>query len=146
MQNNSQPIVYAEDMAEDAEAMKRAFAQTRVPNELIILPSGDSVRSFFNDVLTRRQDVPALALIDLSLPYFSGLEAIRWIRDQAPLKIIPVVALARVYNFDELEKSYDFGANLYILKPREVRQWADLVFRLQGYWSTHSEAPLPQIL
>jgi CheY-like chemotaxis protein len=133
-------IVYAEDMPEDSEGLRQAFSQTRVPNELLIHKDGEICREFFASVVNGRREAPGLALIDLSLPTLTGLELIRWIREEAGLKTIPLVALSREYNFSELEQSYDYGANLYLLKPRELREWADLVFRLQGYWSTQSTA------
>ena len=133
------PIVYIEDDPSAAAALGRAFAQTRVPNELIIMRDGETGKGYFQSVLSGRKLIPALALIDLKLPKMSGLELIRWVRDQVSLKGMPVVALSEAYNYDDMERSYDFGANLYLLKPHEIRLWADLVFRLQGYWSTQAD-------
>ena len=134
------PIVYVEDHKADADALRRAFAQTRVPNELIVLPDGESGRAYFENVVSAQEQIPSLTMIDLNLGKMSGLELIRWIREQSLLKGMPIIALSAVYNYDDLEKGYDFGANLYILKPKEIRQWADLVFRLQGYWSTQTDS------
>lgn len=134
------PIIYIEDKTTDAEALRQAFAQTRVRNELMLLRDGESAKAYLQTVVGGGTLAPALALIDLNLPGMSGLELIKWIRDQPALKGMPIVALAAVYNYDELERGYDLGANLYLLKPREIRQWADLVFRLQGYWSTQADS------
>lgn len=135
------PIIYVEGTTADAEALKLAFAQTRVPNELIILPDGLQARDYFEAVLLGRRAFPSLALIHLNIPKLDGLGLLRWMREQPLLKVIPIVALSAEYNFHDLEKAYDFGANLYLLKPKEIRQWSDLVFRLQGYWGTQSDPP-----
>jgi len=134
------PIVFIEDNPGDADALQRAFAQTRVPNELVIIGDGENGRGYFQTVLAGAKALPALTLIDLNIPKVSGLELIRWIREQPLLKGMPIVSLSHTYNYDDLEKGYDFGANLYLLKPQEIRQWADMVFRLQGYWSTQAES------
>ena len=134
------PIVYVEDQQVDAEALQRAFAQTRVPNELIILPDGESGVGYFENAVRSHGQIPSLTMIDLNLGKMSGLDLIKWIREQSALKGMPIIALSAVYKYDDLEKGYDLGANLYILKPKEIRQWADLVFRLQGYWSTQTDS------
>ena len=134
------PIVYVEDQQVDAEALQRAFAQTRVPNELVILPDGESGRAYFDHAVKSQGQIPSLTMIDLNLGKMSGLDLIKWIREQSALKGMPIIALSAVYKYDDLEKGYDLGANLYILKPKEIRQWADLVFRLQGYWSTQTDS------
>jgi len=133
------PILYVEDDQSAAAALERAFAQTRVPNELVITRDGESAKAYFQSVLAGQKSIPALALIDLNLPKISGLDLVRWIRDQPLLMGMPIVSLSEAYNYDDLERGYDLGANLYLLKPREIRQWADLVFRLQGYWSTQAD-------
>jgi two-component system, response regulator len=140
------PFVYIDQSLDDAEAFRTAFRQTRVPNEISILRDLDEAKGYFSRVAQRRQDPPALALVDLAFERNSGLELIRWMRSFAELSTIPIVALATTYDFDDLERSYDFGSNLYLLRPNNVREWADLVFRLQGYWAGQSEVPLPQIL
>jgi DNA-binding response OmpR family regulator len=145
-ESTNSPIVYAEDLREDSESMRAAFIQTRTRNELLIFPDGEQARHYFEAVLDKRHEFPSLILVDLTLPKMSGLNLIRWIREQAHLKVIPLVALSRTYDFDELEQVYEYGANLYLLKPRELRQWADLVFRLQGYWSTQGKTELPQLI
>jgi two-component system response regulator len=140
------PFVYVDHLPQHSEAFKAAFRKTRVPNEITILREITEARNYFSRVAERRQDPPALALVNLAFKNNSGLELIRWIRSFEKLSTIPIVALASNYDFDDLERSYNNGANLYLLRPNNVREWADLVFRLQGYWSGQSDVPLPQLL
>jgi CheY-like chemotaxis protein len=136
------PIVYAEDNPVDVEFLKRAFAQARLPNELIVLPDGESAHTYFRDeVLPGKVPPPAVALVDLKLPRLNGIELIRWLREQPKLKRLPVVVLSGNYVFDDLENTYDAGANLYIIKPQNLNGWTDLVFKLQGYWATQNTIP-----
>jgi DNA-binding response OmpR family regulator len=140
------PFVFVEDSGEDSEAFLTAFGRTRVPNELVILKGVDDAHHHFSEVAARKRDLPALTLVHLGVNAGSGVGLIEWIRSFAQLKTMPVVALAKEYDFQELERSYDSGANLYLLKPNHIREWADLVFRLQGYWSGQSEQTMPQLL
>lgn len=140
------PFVYVDHSQQHAESFKVAFRKTRVPNEINILGDSQEARNYFCHVAERRQDPPALALVNLAFKSNSGLELIRWIRGFDELSTIPIVALASNYDFDDLEGSYNNGANLYLNWPNNVREWADLVFRLQGYWSGQSEVPVPQLV
>ena len=144
--NGLQSFVYVEDNQEHSTAFIRAFAQTRVSNEMIVLSEMERVREYFSSVANRKRDLPALTMVNLSFGGGVGTEVIGWIRSFAELKTIPAVALASTYDFDQLEQSYERGANLYLLKPRNIHEWADLVFRLQGYWSGQSEVTVPEIL
>ena len=140
------PFVFVEESGEDSQAFVTAFARTRVPNELLILKGVGHAQQHFKEVTARKRDLPALTLVNLAVSGQGGISLIEWIRSFAQLKTMPVVALAKHYDFHELESSYDCGANLYLLKPSNIREWADLVFRLQGYWSGQSEQPMPQLL
>jgi DNA-binding NarL/FixJ family response regulator len=140
------PFVYVEHSPNHADSFRVAFSKTRVPNEISILGDVQEARQYFSRVAARSQDPPALALVNLAFNSNTGLELIRWIRSFEELSTIPIVALASNYDFDELERTYDYGANLYLLRPNNVREWADLVFRLQGYWSGQSDVPVPQLL
>ena len=103
----------------DVEFLRRAFAQARLPNDLVVLPDGEAAHAYFRDqVLTGKVPPPAVALLDLKLPRFHGIELIKWLRSQPKLKRLPVVVLSGAYVFDDLENSYDVGANLYIIKPQ----------------------------
>lgn len=62
-------------------------------------------------------DVPDLILLDWMLPDASGIDFLRYLKANAPLKNIPVFMLtARAEEADKI-KGLDYGADDYITKP-----------------------------
>jgi two-component system, cell cycle response regulator DivK len=67
-----------------------------------------------------REHRPDLILMDIQLPDVSGLEVTRWIKEDAELKSIPVIAVtAYAMNGDE-QKMRDGGCEAYLAKPISV--------------------------
>lgn len=74
-----------------------------------------------------RDDRPDLAVLDVMMPGFSGLDAIREIRADATLEGLPVILLtARAQEID-VETGFDSGADDYITKPFSPRELASRV-------------------
>jgi CheY-like chemotaxis protein len=62
-------------------------------------------------------DIPDLVLLDISLPEMDGTEVLAWIRGQAQLKHIPVIALTAHAMAGDRDKYLAAGFNDYVTKP-----------------------------
>lgn len=62
-------------------------------------------------------DIPDLILLDISLPEMDGTEVLAWIREQDPLKELPVIALTAHAMAGDREKYLAAGFNDYVTKP-----------------------------
>ena len=60
---------------------------------------------------------PDLVLLDISLPEMDGTEVLRWIRDQAELKAVPVLALTAHAMAGDRERYLAAGFDDYLTKP-----------------------------
>jgi DNA-binding response OmpR family regulator len=87
----------------------------------------------FNVVLARNgmealkkleEVVPDLILLDIIMPYVSGLEVLQKIKSKENLKKIPVILLTNVSEKEKIEEALGIGANDYLIKshftPSEV--------------------------
>ena len=72
---------------------------------------------------------PDLILMDIQLPEVSGLEVTRWIKDDADLKSIPVVAVTAFAMKGDEEKIREGGCEAYIAKPISVASFLQTVAR-----------------
>jgi two-component system response regulator len=90
-------------------------------------------------------DLPALVLLDLKLPKVSGLDVLRRIRGDPRTRRVPVVILTTSKEEQDVTAGYDLGANSYIRKPVDFRQFAAAVEQLGLYWLVLNEAPESQV-
>ena len=93
----SKTILFVEDNPSDIELTQRAFAKSRIANELVIVEDGQEALDYlFATGKHAGRDVnqnPALVLLDLKLPHVDGLEVLRQIRTDPRTGRMPVVIL-----------------------------------------------------
>lgn len=79
-----------------------------------------------------RQHKPDLVLMDIQLPEVSGLEVTRWIKDDAELRSIPVVAVTAYAMKGDEERIRQGGCEAYISKPISVLGFIETVREFIG--------------
>ena len=71
-----------------------------------------------------KQKFPDLILLDLMLPKMDGFTVIKYFKDDADLKNIPIILLTNLNDKDDIEKALAFGVKEYLIKvhftPAEV--------------------------
>ena len=67
-----------------------------------------------------RQHKPSLILMDIQLPEVSGLEVTKWMKDDAELCAIPVVAVTAFAMKGDEERIREGGCEAYLSKPISV--------------------------
>ena len=123
-------ILLVEDNPSDIELTRRALQKIRIANELVVAEDGVDAL----DYLYRAQDLPALVLLDLKLPRMSGLDVLRRIRMEERFRYLPVVIFTTSSEEQDIIKSYDLGANSYMLKPVDFMQFMIAIDALGLYW------------
>ena len=74
-----------------------------------------------------RQHKINLILMDIQLPGVSGLEVIRWLKDDETLRAIPVVAITAFAMKGDEEKIRQGGCEAYLSKPISVVKFLETV-------------------
>ena len=140
----SKVILLIEDNPSDIGLTRRAFARSHIANELIVVQDGqDALDYLFSSEKDSGQsgnELPALILLDLKLPRISGLEILRRIRENEKTSRLPVVILTTSTEQQDLTQSYDLGANSYIRKPVDFKQFVQAVEHLGLYWLVLNES------
>lgn len=70
---------------------------------------------------------PNLILMDIQLPEVSGLEVIEWIKGDADLKDIPVIAITAFAMKGDEEKIRQGGCDAYLSKPISVVKFLETI-------------------
>jgi two-component system, response regulator len=143
---NSKIILLVEDNPSDVKLTKRALEQNQITNELVVAEDGREALDYLfgagQYAGKNVRDLPAVVLLDLKLPRVEGLEVLKEIRANERTRVLPVVILTSSSQEEDLMASYKLGANSYIRKPVDFRQFTEAVRTLGMYWLLLNEPPL----
>ncbi|HEX4614954.1 MAG TPA: response regulator [Stellaceae bacterium] len=123
------------------------YAERPVRKKVLIVEDNDLNMKLFNDLLVAhgygtlqtkdgvealalaRQHRPDLILMDIQLPEVSGLQVTQWIKGDADLRMIPVIAVTAFAMKGDEEKMRNGGCEAYIAKPISVTSFLQTVER-----------------
>ncbi len=138
-------ILYAEDSPTDAEVTMRALRKANLANQIVWVKDGAEALDFLHgrgayaDRRSGRR--PRLLLLDLKMPKVDGIEVLRQVREDATLRVLPVVMLTSSAEENDIVRSYNLGVNSYIVKPVDFHKLSDQISRLGYYWVAMNRAP-----
>jgi CheY-like chemotaxis protein len=137
-------ILLAEDDANDADLATRTLAKNEPHAEIVVARDGEEAlaclhhKGAFHHHATGN---PVLVVLDLKMPRVDGFEALTRIRSDARLKHIPVVIFSSSRDEGDVARCYELGANAYVVKPVEFRQYAAALQELASFWTVRNEPP-----
>lgn len=140
-------ILMAEDDPDDRLLAQEALEESLVANHLRIVENGEELMDYlkhrgkYSDPASAPR--PGIILLDLNMPKMDGREALRAIRSDPELRSIPVVVLTTSRAEEDILRSYDEGANSYIIKPVTFEGLVEVMKTLRRYWFEIIELPTP---
>jgi len=144
---STRPILLAEDSADDQLLIQRSLKKSNITNPILIANDGvEALDCLFGtgDYAGNGPVRPAVVLLDMKMPRLGGLDVLERIRKQPETRHIPVVILTSSDEEQDMLRSYDLGANSYVRKPVDFKEFAEAVGKLGLYWVLLNEAP-PEI-
>jgi CheY-like chemotaxis protein len=148
--SDSATILLAEDREDDIILIQRAFKEGGIHYPLMVVRDGEEAISYLSGVgrYGDRQlyPIPALFLLDLTLPVTDGFEVLRWIRSQYELKDLPVVVLTASDRIRDVNQAYRLGAHSFLVKSLDFLDAITLAKSISEYWlklKKNPSAPLP---
>lgn len=135
-------ILLVEDNPGDADLTRETLESSRLHVDIDHVTDGEQALASLRQeppYETRRR--PDLILLDLNLPRIGGRDVLAVIKDDASLRKIPVVILTSSDAEQDIEGSYDFGANCYVTKPVGLEAFQQVVRLVEGFWFTIVRLP-----
>jgi two-component system, cell cycle response regulator DivK len=115
-------------IVEDNELNMKLF------NDLLVAHGYKTIqtRNGFEALELARKHRPDLILMDIQLPEVSGLEVMRWLKDDDTLCQIPIIAVTAFAMRGDEERIRSGGCEAYISKPISVMTFLDTVRKFIG--------------
>jgi CheY-like chemotaxis protein len=136
-------ILLVEDNADDVLLTERALKKSHILNQLAVATDGEEALDYlFGTGKWAGRDMnmmPEVVLLDINLPKIDGLEVLRRMRADKRTKFLPVVILTSSKEQKDLIDGYALGANSYIRKPVNFRQFTEAISQLGLYWLVLNE-------
>jgi CheY-like chemotaxis protein len=136
-------ILAAEDTPSDIELLQMALARCGDVHSLQIVNDGREVIAYlkgeppFNQPA---QQPPNIVLMDLKMPRMTGLEVLRWMRNNPNCAVIPVIIMSNSQMEGDILEAYRLGVNAYFEKPSNFADLEKILVSILTFWS-HAKRP-----
>ena len=133
-------VLFVEDEPNDVELISGILSEYFFYDNIIIFKNGDEL---LNYLLQKKQidETPLFIVLDLKLPGLSGAEVLRKIKSDDKLKYIPVIILTSSRENKDIEECYHSGANAYVVKPIDFKDFEIAIKSLGIFWGTINVPP-----
>jgi len=111
MAENAAPRVL---LVEDAEEISSLLKHLLERSGFAVAIARDGKQAL--DYVTKEPPVD-LAVLDILLPYYSGFDLVKTIRQHETWKAVPIVMLTAKSQEKDIVRALELGANDYVLKP-----------------------------
>lgn len=135
-------IVMIEDDHGHARLIEKNLQRAGVFNEVRHFENGTDAMAFLFGP-ARGRGAPMLVLLDLNLPDMSGIDVLTRIKDDAELRLAPVIVLTTTDDEREIRRCYELGCNVYITKPVSYDTFAQAVRQLGLFLAVIQVPPTP---
>ncbi|MEZ0238084.1 MAG: response regulator [Methylophilaceae bacterium] len=130
-------FLLAEDNPGDVRLTKEALRESKISNNLNVVPDGVEAMAFLrrtgNYANAPRPDV---ILLDLNLPKKDGREVLAEVKADPNLRLIPVVIITSSEAEQDVLRTYELHANCYVTKPVDLEQFIKVIQSIETFWLT----------
>jgi CheY-like chemotaxis protein len=138
-------ILVAEDLPDDVLMLRHAFTKAGIDAPLHFVTDGQEAVEYLKGERAfadrSKHPLPALLLLDLSMPRLNGFDVLEWVRGQPGLCRLPVVIFTSSQQSKDVNRAYELGANSYLVKPHALSNLHEIAQHLGNYWLRINVSP-----
>ena len=128
-------VLMADDDPEDCMLATEAFIKSGAEAAFSCVLDGVELMAYLSERSSHEeQGLPALILLDLSMPRKDGMRALIEIKSNPALQHIPVVILTTSAEQTEADATMKAGAESFFTKPATFDKWVEMMKSLASQW------------
>jgi CheY-like chemotaxis protein len=143
---SKQPILIAEDDADDRYLLQTAFSEIGFPGQIDFVENGIEVLNYLDNIYAsnnmEEKALPGFILLDLNMPKKDGREVLKELKQHPVFKKIPIIVFTTTKNEIEIKRCYELGANSYVVKPISFDALLKVVENIRSYWFQTASIPV----
>lgn len=91
----------------------------------------------------RQQEIPrpGFILLDLNMPTVDGFDILAEINSDAELRSIPVVVFSGSWDKEDMDRAYELGASLYLVKSMDVDEYLNTLEMVSELYLSYMPRP-----
>lgn len=129
-------LIIADDDDDDQLMLKEIISDYSSFIKTTSIPDGKKLMEHLS-----KGEIPDLLLLDLNMPYKTGIECLAELRTEKKFKKIPVVILTTSKNKKDIDLCYALGAKLFYPKPCDIESFRELIHSiLEIDWNSFERA------
>lgn len=136
-------ILIVEDNRQDERLILRALKRTGLDCTINVVRDGQQALDYLlceGEFGERKEALPDVVFLDLSLPRVGGLEVLTQLRANPRTRLLPVCVLTSSDEERDRQKAYANGANSYVCKPLDFHAFAEAITLLGQQWLSANDA------
>lgn len=136
-------VLLVEDNEDDVFFFRSAARKAGWSHEVAVAPDGRAALEALQRHLAGESAKGRLSLVllDLKLPYVSGLEVLEWVHTRPALRFLPIVVLTSSEQEADIEAAYRLGAAAFLVKPSQPEGLTDLLRAIETFWLRANRLP-----
>jgi chemotaxis family two-component system response regulator Rcp1 len=135
-------VLLVEDDPGDVMIAQEALKASRLTSTLTVVPDGvEAIKYLRRENGYADAPRPDLILLDLNLPRKSGHEVLAEVKADPALRKIPVVVLTTSGAAEDVLRSYDLHANVFVTKPVDFDHFTEVIKQIDDFFLTVAQLP-----
>jgi DNA-binding response OmpR family regulator len=142
-----QHVLLVEDNQIDAALFQKALKFACPAATVSVIPEVTSAVYYLRGINFYKDRTahpfPYLVVIDLSLGSVSGMDLLKWIRQEPTMNGVLTLVLTASEEFKDAATAYEYGANAFLKKLHQVDPLVDSLKLLHEKWQVRGLYPPP---
>lgn len=144
MTSPSIDILLVDDNPDDVDLTVMALKRSHLQCDVIVARDGAEALAMLIGSASHPPSLatlPRVVLLDINMPRLNGFDVLKSLRQHPRTAALPIVILTSSKEEADIASGYKGGANSYIRKPVDFRNFIEAVNQLGQYWLVYNETP-----
>jgi CheY-like chemotaxis protein len=137
-------LLWVDDDWDEIAVVIRAFKRGKVPIDVRVASDGlEALQALHLGAVGGDGPLrPQVIFVDLHMPRIDGFDLLRALRELPETRDIPIVVVSSSNSPEDIRRSYELGANSYLVKEHNALEPGASIAEAARYWTQLNRVPI----